>query len=305
MATETNRASVPLAVCVLAFAGLLATPALAAPPMVLAQAYFDSRDDEPRDGGASDLDGQVLDGQVLDGQDLDGQDLDLPSLNDPILDGPMLDLPGLDGEMETTEPLLRPDMKQHADEVSPPRSAEEAKQNKLDLELGDLPVIAPLDRPKMLAQLYEELGAARNISTAEPIIEAIEALWAVSGSDTVDLLMSRAVQFATEAEVDLSLAILDAVVDIAPDEAEAWYLRAKVNVLKGKPERALADLRRALNLDSKHYRAINDLGLVLERLGAKKEALEAYRRALAVNPFMEEARQGVEALAREVEGQDI
>ena len=292
MVTKTSRAGFPLAVCVLAFAGLLATPALAGAPMVLAQAYFDSLGHEPEDGGAR-------------GQVLDGQDLDLPGLNDPILDGPMLDLPDLNGDLQGAEPLLRPDMKQHADEVPPPRSAEEAKQNKLDLDLGDLPVIAPLDRPKMLAQLYEKLGAARNISAAEPIIQAIEGLWAVSGSDTVDLLMSRAVQFATEAEVDLSLAILDAVVDIAPHEAEAWYLRAKVNVLKGKPERALADLRRALNLDSKHYRAINDLGLVLERLGAKKEALEAYRRALAVNPFMEEARQGVEALAREVEGQDI
>jgi Flp pilus assembly protein TadD len=82
-------------------------------------------------------------------------------------------------------------------------------------------------------------------------------------------------------------------------------LRAKVNLLKGKPERALDDLRRALSLDPKHYRAINDLGLVLERLGAKKEALEAYRRALAVNPFLDDAREGVEALKREVEGQDI
>ena len=290
MVDETSRASFRLAVCVVAFAGLLATPVLAAPPMVLAQAYFDSLGDEPEDGDEPALEAPAV---------------DLPSLNDPILDGPMLDLPGLDGETQEAEPLLRPDMKQHADELAPPQSAEEAKQNKLDTELSELPVIEPVDRSKMLAQLYEQLGVARNIYTAEPIIQAIEALWAVSGSDTVDLLMSRAAQFATEAEIDLSLAILDAVVDIAPQEAEAWYLRAKVNVLKGKSERALADLRRALNLDPKHYRAINDLGLVLEQLGAKKEALEAYRRALAVNPFLEDARQGVEALAREVEGQDI
>jgi Flp pilus assembly protein TadD len=140
---------------------------------------------------------------------------------------------------------------------------------------------------------------------AEPIMTAIKELWAVSGSDTVDLLMSRAAQFANAAEIDLSLAILDAVVDIAPNEAEVWYLRAKVNVLQGKPERALTDLRRALELDAKHYRAITDLGLVLEQLGAKKEALDAYRRALAVNPFLEDAQSGVDALKREVEGQDI
>ena len=93
--------------------------------------------------------------------------------------------------------------------------------------------------------------------------------------------------------------------DIAPQEAEGWYLRAKVNIIKGKPERAIADLRRALAIDPKHYKAISDLGLVLEQIGAKKEALEAYRKALEVNPFLDDARQGVDALKREVEGQDI
>jgi len=259
----------------LAFAASTAAPALAAPPVVLAQ-YFESLGDEAEDSG------------------------DVPPLDDPALEG--LDLPGLD--LEGAEPHLRPDMKPGADEGAPPQSAEDTKGNRL--ESGEVPPpLDPADRPKMLAELYEKLGGAPNASSAEPIMTAIEELWAVSGSDTVDLLMSRAAQFANAAEIDLSLAILDAVVDIAPNEAEAWYLRAKVNVLQGKPERALADLRRALDLDAKHYRAITDLGLVLEQLGAKKEALEAYRRALAVNPFLEDAQSGVDALKREVEGQDI
>lgn len=213
-----------------------------------------------------------------------------PPADDPALEG--LDLPGLEG--------LEPGAGQSAD------GSQDELELGLDLDpsLGGAP-FDPAQRPKLLAELYEKLGAARSATAAEPIMEAIEDLWMVSGSDTVDLLMSRAARFAKEAEIDLSLAVLDAVVDIAPDEAEAWYLRAKVNVLKGKPERALSDLRRALNLDAKHYRAIADLGLLLEQLGAKKEALEAYRRALAVNPFLEDAQAGVDALKREVEGQDI
>jgi hypothetical protein len=171
---------------------------------------------------------------------------------------------------------------------------------------GDIPPAFDLaDRPELLEGLYARLSQAKSPNEAAPITEAIEQLWAMSGSDTVDLLMSRATQFANDADTDLSLAVLDAVVDIAPGEAEAWYLRAKVNVLAGKPERALVDLRRALNVDAKHYRAITDLGLVLEQLGAKKEALKAYRQALAVNPYMEDAKAGAEALSREVEGQDI
>jgi tetratricopeptide (TPR) repeat protein len=220
----------------------------------------------------------------------DEPEADVPPSEDPGLEG--LDLPGLN------------DTAPGGDEAVPPQSAEGSQDDEFDLGLDKAP-FDPAQRPKMLADLYERLAAARTETTAEPIMGAIEDLWAVSGSATVDLLMSRAAQFAKDAEIDLSLAILDAVVDIAPDDAEAWYLRAKVNVLKGKPERALSDLRRALNLDDKHYRAIADLGLLLEQLGAKKEALEAYRRALAVNPFLEDAKLGVEALQREVEGQDI
>lgn len=273
MVKDRRVASVSLAVSLCAFAGLLAAPALASPPVILAQGYFDTFEGDPEEG------------------------------DEPALDEPNLDLPELEGEIPGGEPLLKPDVKGDSAGVAPPQSTEESKDNKLGADA--LPLVTPLDRPKMLAQLYEELSGAKSASRAEPIMKAIEELWTVSGSDTVNLLMNRAAQFANAAELELSLSILDAVVDIAPQQAEAWYLRAKVHLLEGKPERALADLRRALNLDPNHYRAINDLGLVLEQIGAKKEALEAYRRALKVNPFLDDAQAGVDALAREVEGQDI
>jgi tetratricopeptide (TPR) repeat protein len=257
----------------LTFAGLAAAPGHAAPPMVLAQ-FFEHFDESEG----------------------------VPPAEDPAFEG--LDLPDIDEGLEGAEPQLRPDGKPGLEGGPPPVSADETKGDRI--ELGEVPPALDLvNRPEMLADLYDALEKAKSPEAAEPIMDAIEDLWSLSGSDTVDLLMSRAAQFANAAEIELSLAILDAVVDIAPDEAEVWYMRAKVNVLNGKPERALADLRRALSLDAKHYRAIADLGLVLEQLGAKKEALEAYRRALAVNPFLEDAEMGVNALKREVEGQDI
>jgi hypothetical protein len=50
---------------------------------------------------------------------------------------------------------------------------------------------------------------------------------------------------------------------------------------------------------------LEDLGLVFEALGTKKEALQAYRKALEVNPFLGDAHQAVEFLSREVGGRDI
>jgi tetratricopeptide (TPR) repeat protein len=285
MKKVTSRASIPLA-CLVASMGSLAAPApaLATPSVILAQAFLNDLGNEPDDS-------------------------DAVTPDEPSLDAPKAKPPQSEHEMLGAEPLLKPDMKPGADPSAPPQSAQDSKSDKLDLEPGDqpgeVPPAEPVDRPKMLAELYEKLGQAKNATAAEPITKAIEDLWTVSGSDTIDLLMSRAAKFANQEDADLSLAILDAVVDIAPTDAEAWYLRGKVNVIRGKPERAIADFRRALTIDPKHYKAINNLGLVLEEIGAKKEALEAYRKALEVNPFLDDARQGVEALKREVEGQDI
>lgn len=244
--------------------------AFASPPIVRVQ-FFEHFDDEPEE--------------------------DLPPADDPALDG--LDLeasPDLNLDAVPEPPAGLPD----SAGVEAPGALDEGLA-----AVGVPPAFDPADRPELLAGLYERLSLAKTRNDAAPIMAAIEELWTTSGSDTVDLLMSRATKFANDSEVDLSLAVLDAVVDLAPTEAEAWYLRAKVNVLAGNPERALADLRRTLNLDAKHYLAITDLGLVLEQLGAKKEALEAYRQALAINPYLDDAKSGVDALEREVEGQDI
>jgi len=172
-------------------------------------------------------------------------------------------------------------------------------------ELDDLPLQSPIDRPKVLAQLYEQLGKVPDAEAAAPIMEAIQHIWRLSGSDTVDLLMARAERFAKEDDLDLALKIIDAAVDMAPDEAEVWDLRAKINFLKKDYAAAIADLKRALDRDPKHYDAMSDLGVVYEAMGAKKEALEAYRKALAVNPYLSEPKRAVDELRREVEGQDI
>ena len=200
----------------------------------------------------------------------------------------------------------KPDIKKDGDETPPPpRSTEESKRDKLDLSTDNLPLADPAERPKMLARLYDELGKSQDAHDAAPITETIEQLWLLSGSDTIDLLMARADRFIKEADFDLALKILDATVDLAPDDAEAWHRRATVHFLQKDYELALADLRRAVDIDPRHYSAMKDLGVVLQALGAKKEALQAYRKALKVNPFLEDARQEIESLSREVEGQDI
>ena len=138
------------------------------------------------------------------------------------------------------------------------------------MQQGNLPLIAPLDRDKMLGELYDQLPAAKDLGEARPIMDSIEELWRSSGSDTVDLLLSRSERFIKDTDLDLAAEILDATIDLAPETAEAWHKRATVEFLRKDYESALADLRRSLSLDPRNYRAMNDLGIMLEAVGPEE-----------------------------------
>lgn len=160
-------------------------------------------------------------------------------------------------------------------------------------------------REAVLRDLFDRLRGAEDEENAELIAAAIEKIWLQSGSDTVDLLMSRVTQLMQKEELDVALNILDSVVEIAPDYAEGWNRRATVLFLKRDFRRSLDDLRHVLALEPRHFKAINGLGLIMQELGDKKAALKAFRQALRVYPRLSETKQIERELAREVEGQGI
>jgi tetratricopeptide (TPR) repeat protein len=190
------------------------------------------------------------------------------------------------------------------DLTGPPPSSTPNKQDRSDI-LGNVPLGDPAVRAEMLKELYTQLSGARDAKAAEPIAEAIEETWRRSGSDTVDLLMTRVDTFVLAAELDLAVQVLDAVTKLDPDNAEAWHQRGIVHLMQNDTDRALADLKRALAIDPRHYKALRDLGAVLQQTGDQRGALDAYRKALAVNPCLEQARRAEEQLSHDVEDRDI
>jgi Flp pilus assembly protein TadD len=190
------------------------------------------------------------------------------------------------------------------DLAGPAPSSTPNKQDRSDA-LGSVPLADPAIRDAILKQLYAQLRSARDAAAAKAISGAIEEAWRHSGSDTVDLLMSRVDTFVLDADLDLALKVLDAVTELAPEDSEVWHQRGLVHLMKNDTDQALEDLRRAVAMEPNNYKALRDLGAALQQTGDKKGALEAYRKALEVNPFLEQAKRAAEDLAHEIEGQDI
>ena len=69
--------------------------------------------------------------------------------------------------------------------------------------------------------------------------------------------------------------------------------------------RALADIREVLKREPRHFGALSGFGLILQDIGDDKQALEVYRRALAVYPRLQRIPDVVKTLQEKVEGRDI
>lgn len=155
-----------------------------------------------------------------------------------------------------------------------------------------------------LEKLFERLAAAKTPEEAKGVANLIQRRWARSNSPTADLLMTRAQTAMKGKQLDLAIELLDRVISLEPDWAEAWNQRANALFLAGDPIRSMLDIGEALKREPRHYGAMMGLGTILRQQGDDKRAMVAYRRALEVYPQLEAVKSAVDSLKIEVDGRD-
>ncbi len=161
------------------------------------------------------------------------------------------------------------------------------------------------DRTARLNALYDALAKAPNAQVAKLVESKIEATMMQSGSPTADLLMARARLTMEAKDNKLAFELLDAIIQITPNFVEARAQRATLYYVTKDVARSLADIRMILSQEPRHYGALAGLGIILQDLGEDKRALEAFRRALTINPYMDMIPDMVKKLVIKVEGREI
>lgn len=164
---------------------------------------------------------------------------------------------------------------------------------------------APLRSPApTLDALFERLREAKSAEAAKGIATQIQRRWARSGSDTADLLMSRAQEAIKAKQTEIAVELLDRIISLEPDWAEAWNQRANALYIAGDPIRSLYDIGETLKREPRHYGALMGLGIILKQQGDDKAAMAAFRKALDVYPEFEAVKKAVDSLRYEVDGRD-
>lgn len=176
------------------------------------------------------------------------------------------------------------------------------KQKKLPEAPAKLPKV---DRSKNLDFLFGALKAAPDDASAKHVEARIWAIWIQTPSDTAALLMQRAKAAVDAQKVDVAIKLLDSVIKLRPDYVEAWNRRATLFYMQNDYGRSLADIREVLIREPRHFGALAGLGMIMQEIGDEKRALDAYRKALAINPHLDKIPDQVKSLTEKVEGRDI
>ena len=169
--------------------------------------------------------------------------------------------------------------------------------------IGLGPDVARADETEpTLDELFAELADAEDPFRIDELQVEIQRIWLDPGSASIELLMDRARQAMDEEDYDTALIHLDDVVELAPSYAEGWNRRA---TLLGAGATAVLSLERTVALEPRHYGAWSGLGRIFMDIGNEKSAVDAFERALAVNPHLEEIQSIVERLKPSVGGREI
>ena len=184
--------------------------------------------------------------------------------------------------------------------VVPPKD----QKKKLPEAPAKLPKVGA-DRTRGLDFLFGALKAAPDEASARHVEARIWAQWMQTPSDTAALLMTRAKAAMDAKNIDIALKLLDSVVKLRPDYVEAWNRRATLYYLKSDYRHSLEDIQQVLIREPRHFGALAGLGMIMQDIGDDKCALDAFRKALAVNPHLEKVPELVKSLTEKVEGRDI
>jgi tetratricopeptide (TPR) repeat protein len=160
------------------------------------------------------------------------------------------------------------------------------------------------DDPRLDA-LFGELRATDSAIAAANAEREIWSIWLEVTEPEAARATARGVRHLQLARLDAAEAAFTRAIAAAPDFAEAWNKRATVRFLKGDDAGSLADIRRTLALEPRHFGALSGRAMILERRDRPARALDAYESALAIHPHLDRVRARVRALRREVEGAPI
>ena len=160
-------------------------------------------------------------------------------------------------------------------------------------------------REHRLDILFDLLKETDTVDEAQSVEVEIWKLWTITGKSDLDSFMVTGISAMRLGNLQHALMAFDLLVDNAPEFAEAWNKRATVHYMMGNYDASMADIRRTLLLEPRHFGALSGLGMIFANTGEDEAALKAFERALGIHPHLPGANAYRESIRRKKEARRI
>lgn len=155
-----------------------------------------------------------------------------------------------------------------------------------------------------LDSLFEQLKQP-DLENWKTVEDEITLIWSRSGSPSVDLLLQLGQKALENEDTKTAIEHFTAVTDHAPDFAEGWNMRATAYFVAGLYGPAVADIKRTLQLNPRHFGAMSGFAMILEETGKPQQALEVWRIVRDLHPNHPNIKQVFERLERQEMGREL
>ena len=141
------------------------------------------------------------------------------------------------------------------------------------------------EQKNKLEELFNQLQKVNNSKTAE-ILE--KEIWAIWNEHPNDIKLTEKLKLGTElmqyGSYNYALKIFNNILATDPEWSEAWNKRATVFFLMEQYMKSLADIKKVLKIESRHFGALSGQARIFIKLKEYEKAITSLQKALRLYP---------------------
>ena len=137
--------------------------------------------------------------------------------------------------------------------------------------------------------LFNDLSQTQSEMKAQPILLEIWSIWSVAIDTKTQEKFDAGNQLMSKRQYNESILMFSDAINLQPTFAEAWNKRATVNYIIGNYEESISDIFSTLELEPRHFGALDGLAQIYMLQNKYFKAAQVYRKILEILPYNKKA----------------
>ena len=136
-----------------------------------------------------------------------------------------------------------------------------------------------------LNNLFKKLNETENQKEISDLIKDIWDIWYEVDDPKVIEYFEKGIQAMRIRNYPLAVRFFNNLIEEDPNFAEAWNKRATVYFMMGDFDKSMQDIIKTLELEPRHFGALDGMGLIFIHQGQYQQAIDVYDKMLEIFPF--------------------